>query len=332
MKTDTFISSTSRRKTIASFAIVYVVWSSTYLAIRIGVASFPPLAFAGARFVLAGGILFALAWARGTSLHTSDILPAIISGVLLFAGGNGLVTWAEKTMPSNLAAVMIALVPAFMALFDWLRPGGRAPRPLVVVGIATGLVGVGILATSSGAAMGGSSHVGIVALVVAAVAWAAGAVYTKVRLGARGGFGNVAVQVMSGGVCLLLASSASGELESLSLAAVPGQSFVALAYLVVFGSVIAYSAYVYLLETVTPVAVSTTAYVNPALAVVLGWVALGEVLTVRQVVGASAILVGVALMTVPFPAVARRLARRPAHNRRRSSDDRSASPADQKAA
>jgi drug/metabolite transporter (DMT)-like permease len=332
MKTEPSLLISSRRKTIASFAIVYVVWSSTYLAIRIGVSGVPPLAFAGARFVLAGGILMALAWARGTWMPRSDFVPAVVSGALLFAGGNGLVTWAEKTMPSNVAAVMIALVPAFMACFDWLRPGGRAPRAIVAVGISIGLVGVGVLVASRGAANGTISGLGIVALVGADIAWAGGTIYTKIRLGGRGGFGTVAVQVLSGGVCLLLASLATGEIAAASLAAVPGRSLVALAYLVVFGSVIAYSAYVYLIEVATPVAVSTTAYVNPALAVVLGWVALGEVLTLGQAIGAAIILAGVVLMTFPFSAVAQRVGQLSERARYRSGNAPRASAADRTAA
>jgi drug/metabolite transporter (DMT)-like permease len=332
MKSDKSISIPSRRTTVAAFAIVYVVWSSTYLAIRIGVSDVPPLAFAGARFVLAGGLLAVIAWVRGASVARSDLLPSVVSGVLLFTGGNGLVTWAEKTMPSNVAAVMIALVPAFVACFEWLRPGGRAPRALVVLGITIGLVGVGILVASSGLSVSTSSRLGILALVGADVAWASGTIYTKARLSGRGGFGTAAVQVVSGGVCLLLASLASGEIGSLSSFAIPGRSVVALAYLVVFGSVIAYSAYVYMLEVATPIAVSTTAYVNPALAVVLGWVVLGEVLTLRQAVGAAAILTGVVLMTVPFSAIARRFGSRSAQARHRPSDRDGGKVADREAA
>jgi drug/metabolite transporter (DMT)-like permease len=310
MQTDPPSLKSARRRTIAAFATVYVVWSSTYLAIRIGVSGVPPFAFAGVRFVIAGTILWAIARSRGISMPKSDLAPAAVSGALLFAGGNGLVTWAETSIPSNIAAVMIALVPAFMAFFDWLRPGGRAPRAIVVAGIATGLVGVSFLVTSSGAGAGAISSLGILALLGADVAWAGATIYMKVRLSGRGGLATAAVQVISGGVCLLAVSLANGE--SVSLAAVPARSYVALAYLAVFGSVIAYSAYVHMLEVASPVAVSTTAYVNPVLAVVLGWIVLGEELTARQGMGAAAIVVGVVLMTVPFRALARRYGKRAA--------------------
>ena len=291
-----------RARLIAAFAAVYLVWGSTYLAIRFAVETLPPLLMAGARFVLAGAIVLAWARARERSPAPSrrDWRTGIISGALLLLGGNGAVAWAEQRVPSGIAALLVAIVPLWMVLIDWLRPGGRRPAAAVFVGVALGLAGLLLLVGPESLRSGGESSnaFGALVLVLASLSWAAGSLYTKWSPRATTGTIGAGTQMLAGGLLLLLAGAASGELARLDLTHASTRSLLGFAYLVTFGSLIGFTAYVYLLAHTTAAKAATYAYVNPVVAVLLGWAIGHEVVTMRTIVAAGVILAGVAIITV----------------------------------
>lgn len=301
-----------------AFATVYLVWGSTYLAIRVGVETIRPLVMGACRFLLAGGVLYAVLRARGVAAPSAaEWRHAALAGVLMLSFGNGLVSWAEQTVASNLTALLVAAVPLYIALIDWLRPGGLRPRRQVLGGIAVGFGGMILLAAPERGLAGGAgapSGAGVVAVLLAGLAWAAGMLYA--RYGARHPHPLMAAaaQMITGGAALALAALVHGDLARGTLAAVSRESALAFAYLVVFGSLVAFSAYAWLVVVSTPARVSTTAYVNPAIAVVLGWLLLDEALAPRALAGAGLIVAAVMVMTLgPGPlgmARARRAARR----------------------
>jgi drug/metabolite transporter (DMT)-like permease len=290
-----------RARLIAAFAAVYLVWGSTYLAIRFAVETLPPLLMAGARFAIAGGIL--LLWSR---LHSRDGAPTrldwrtgVVSGGLLLVGGNGGVVWAEQRVPSGITALLVAVVPVWMVLLDWMRPQGRRPHALVFIGLALGLGGLALLVGPGASAGSGKADVtGALVLVLASLAWAAGSLYTQHAPKASSGMNGAATQMVAGGGLLILAGAVSGELAHLDLAHATTRSLLGFLYLVSFGSLVGYTAYIYLLGHTTAAKASTYAYVNPVVAVLLGWALAHEAVTQRTIVAAAVILAGVAIITV----------------------------------
>lgn len=290
-----------RARLLAAFAAVYVIWGSTYLAIRFAVETLPPLLMAGARFTIAGSLL--LAWSRFVQRadrpSRSDWRTGLMSGVLLLLGGNGAVVWAETRVPSGIAALLVAVVPLWMVLLDWLRPGGRRPAAAVFVGVALGLVGLGLLVGPD--AMhgdGGVNMAGAAVLMVGSLSWAVGSLLIKRAPRATTGLNGSGTQMLAGGLCLLVAGAALGELAQLNLAQVSERSLLAFLYLVTFGSLIGFTCYFYLLAHTTAAKAATYAYVNPVVAVILGWAFANEPLTMRTVLAAAVILAGVAIITV----------------------------------
>lgn len=295
------LSSTSPRPALvwSALFIVYVVWGSTYLAIKVAIESMPPLLMAGARFAIAGGLLYGLLRLRGHRLD--GMVPwrnAFLVGTALLAGGNGGVSWAEQTVPSGIAALVIGSVPLWFALVDWIRPGGTAPSRRTWTGIALGFVGLAILATP---AAGGQpvDPAGLVVLLVACVLWASGSIYSRYTPNPGSPWLTVSAQMICGGLVLLSASAVSGETAKFDWHGVSARSLWALVYLIVAGSWIGFSAYIWLLRATTPARVSSYAYVNPVVAVLLGWAVLGEPLTPRIGIAATVILAGVIALTLP---------------------------------
>jgi len=302
-----------RARLIAAFAAVYVIWGSTYLAIRFAVQSLPPLLMASARFVIAGAIV--LAWAR---LRDRAAWPTraewrvgLISGALLLLGGNGGVSWAEQQVPSGVAALLVAVVPVFMVLLQWLRPGGSRPRAAVFAGVGLGLAGLALL-VGPDAMRGGSrgSTLGALILVLASLSWAAGSLYLQIAPKAVSGTMATGAQMLAGGLALLVASVVAGEPAQLDLAHASNSSIVAFLYLLTFGSLIGFTAYVYLLAHTSAAKASTYAYVNPVVAVLLGWAIGHEPVTARTLLAAAVILAGVAIITVTRDSAAATLADR----------------------
>lgn len=290
----------SRRWRVSvALAGLYFIWGSTYLAIRIAIETIPPFLMAGVRFLVAGGILYGWARVRGAE-RPGGILwrTAAISGALMLACGNGTVVWAEQFVPSGMVSLLVATVPLWIVLQDWGWGRGGAPGVGVMFGVLWGLAGVALLVT--GSEIGRASPqdlIGGLLVLGGACTWAAGSLVS--RYGARprsASLGN-GMQMLVGGGILFTASIFRGEISGVSVDAISWGSVLALAYLVVFGSLVAFSSYIWLLGNTTPAVASTYAYVNPVVALLLGWALAEEPLSPRTILAAFVILSAVMIIT-----------------------------------
>jgi drug/metabolite transporter (DMT)-like permease len=285
-------------KVLLAFAAVYLVWGSTYLAIRIGVESFPPLILAGLRHLTVGLFLYPiLRRTTGIKPTPGNWRTAVVTGALLLFVGNGGVSWAEQTVPSGIAALLVATVSLWLVIVDWLRPGGVRPVPRVIMGLVMGFAGMVLL--GGAAHLGGAERVdprGAAVLVIASLAWACGSLYSKHGGMPSSAMLGVAMQSSAGGLILLIVALFTGEFRGLHLAAISVRSWVALGYLIVFGSGIGFSAYIYILQKSTAASVATYAFVNPVVALFLGWLIADESITLRTVIAAAVILTAVILV------------------------------------
>lgn len=284
---------------IGGLSVVYIVWGSTYLAIRIAIETLPPFLMAGTRFLIAGVLLYGWTrWRGATKPSFAHWAWAALLGGLLLLGGNGLVTWAEQTVPSGLACLIITTVPLWMVLLETLRPGGLKPSPRVWLGLLCGFAGVLILVGQGDLAGGGLINpLGAAALIVAALSWSVGSIISRSAAHPPTPLLGTALQMICGGVLLLIVGSLKNEWSDFDIAHVSIQSVLATAYLVFFGSILAFSVYVWLLRVTSPTVVSTYAFVNPVVAVYLGWAIADEMLSVRIVGAAGVIILGVVLIT-----------------------------------
>jgi drug/metabolite transporter (DMT)-like permease len=300
MNTTTSVKPT-RTLVLLAFAIVYVVWGSTYLGIRVAVGTMPPFLLAAGRFLLAGTAMFIALRLRGISLpDRRQWLHGGIAGILMLLGGNGLVVWAEQTVTSGLSALLVAITPVWFALLEWVRPGGARPAVFTVVGMLVGFGGVALLVTGS-SPVGGTvtqDPWGVASLIVAGLCWASGSLWSRYHVKPESPWMNSAVQMMCGGSALLVFSFIEGEPGRFRWAQASAYSWAAFFYLVVFGSLIGFSAYVWLLKVSTPARVATYAYVNPLIAVLLGSWILREPLGWKTGIAAAVILAGVVVTTV----------------------------------
>ena len=302
--------SPSRLALIFAFAAIYVIWGSTYVGIRIAIETVPPFLMAGARFLIAGILLYAVMRLRGEHRPTwRQWGTATVVGTLMMFGGNGLVTLAETTVPSGLAAVLIATVPIFMTgLAVWPLRQQRATRGLWV-GTFVGLAGVAVLFAPTGADVAGIDPVGGTLLLCAALSWSVGSLLGRRLDTPRSPFLATAMQMAAGGAVMLVGAFVRGEAAGFDLTAVSTRSLWAFAYLVTFGSILALGAYVWLMRVCSPSAVSTYAFVNPVVAVFLGWWLVGETISPRTIVATGMVVIAVvALQTAGRP---RRNARQP---------------------
>lgn len=278
-----------------ALGLVYVLWGSTYLAIRFAVESLPPFGMAAARFLMAGTLLYAWARLRGASRPTrAHWRTASVVGLLLLFGANGAVVWAEQAISSALAALLVSTVPLFMALFEWMR-GGERPTLPVTLGLLLGFAGVALLVDPTGAAGGSVAVIPALVTTGASIAWAIGSLYARGAPSHPSPLLGSAMQMLAGGAGLAVLSLATGE--SFSLAAASARSVNALLYLVVFGSLAGFTAYSWLLRNVRPTLASTYAYVNPVVAVLLGWALAGEAVGPRTVFASALIVGAVCLIT-----------------------------------
>jgi drug/metabolite transporter (DMT)-like permease len=289
----------------AALATIYVVWGSTYLGIMVAIETLPPLLMSAARFVVAGAILYGFAIRRGEAAADRPTrgqwTAAAIVGAALLLGGNGGVALSEQRIDSGVAALLVATIPLWMAVLDRVL-NGRALPWTALLGLAIGLGGVALLVRPGG---GEIDAVGALLALSAALAWAWGSLFARdASLPARPLVG-AGMQMLAGGALLAVAGVATGELGAVDLAAMSSRSLVAVLYLVVFGSVLAYSAYVWLLKNAPTTLVSTYAYVNPVVAVALGALFLAEPVTPRMLVAGLAIVVSVALIVTAQSAPAR---------------------------
>jgi drug/metabolite transporter (DMT)-like permease len=254
---------------------------------------------AASRFLVAGPLLYAWARWRGAARPTlGHWRAAAVVGALLLLGGNGAVVWAEQRVPSGVTALLVAMVPLWMVLLDWVRPGGVRPTLAVFSGVALGLAGL-VLLVGPEQILGGEhvDHAGALALAFGCLTWSVGSVYSRHAPLPASPQLATAMEMLAGGVLLLAASLARGEWQQFDVQAISLRSLAALGYLVVFGSLVALTAYVWLLRQTTPARVSTYAYVNPVVAMLLGWALAGEPLTPRTLVAAAVIVGGVVLIT-----------------------------------
>ncbi len=296
----TSTSGPSRGALIAGFATIYLVWGSTYLGIRICVESMPPFLMAGARFLVAGALLLAFLRFRGAAWPTRRQWGLnAITGTFLLLGGNGLVVWAEQTIPSGVAALIIGVSPLFFVLIEWAWPGGLRPSALTLFAMLIGFAGVAWLAAPwESAATGGLHLAGVIAILVACFLWSFGSIYSRHAKHGADPFVASALQMLGGGAALTLTAVFHGDFAQLNLAAITSRAWVSFAYLIVFGSLIAFSTFVWLMKHSTPARVSTYAYVNPVVAVLLGWLILDEPVTARTLVASAIIVAAVAIITV----------------------------------
>ena len=279
-----------RGKALIAYLLVCVLWGSTYLAIRIGVGALPPLLFAGTRFLIAGALLLGGATAFGARLprRPRDWGVLAVVGLFLLAGGNSALVWAEQFTPSGVASIFVVTIALWMAFFDAIVPGGPGRLSLrVVAGLLLGLVGTMLLVGTSPRAFLHADLRGPIALTLASASWAIGSVYSKRRHPDVGPYVGSAIQMLSAGLVVTLLGLATGEARGVHLTA-PGLE--ALGYLVVFGSIVGYTAYAYALRHASATAVGTYAYVNPPIAVLLGWLFLGEPIGARTVLAMALIL------------------------------------------
>jgi drug/metabolite transporter (DMT)-like permease len=276
---------------------VYLIWGSTYLAIRFAIETIPPFLMAALRYLTAGALLYAWCRLRGTprplGVHWRS---ALILGGLLLLLGNGGVVWAEQRVSSGLVALLVSTEPLWIVLLVWMRDRAR-PAGRVLVGLLLGFAGLVLLVGRGAGSGGGLYPLGVVAVLIASFSWAWGSLRGQRAALPDSPFLGTAMQMLGGGFLLLLASVLTGEPARVSLAAVSTRSLLSLAYLVIFGALIAFTAYVWLLRVASPVLVSTYAYVNPVVAVFLGWALAGEPITRGTLVAAAVILAGVALIS-----------------------------------
>lgn len=287
-------------------AILYVVWGSTYLAIKIAIKTLPPFLMASARFLVAGAVLFAITLRssrrEGTRLGLRQWRASAIVGTALLFGGNGGVVWAEGRIDSGVAALVIATVPLWMAIVDRIVTGERLPRASVA-GLVLGFAGLALLVGRPG---GQIDPLGVAVVLGASLSWAAGSVYARRAPLPSQPLLAAGMEMLCGGAVLLLVGLVGGEVSNVHLDAISLSSAMALLYLIVVGSLVAFSAYAWLLSHAKLSLISTYAYVNPVVAVFLGWAILSERITGRTIL-ASAVIVAAVALIVASRTVPRRL-------------------------
>jgi drug/metabolite transporter (DMT)-like permease len=292
-------SAPSRALIIAAFAAVYVIWGSTYLAIRFAVEVLPPFLMVGTRFLISGLILYG--WARINGAPRPDLSQwksAAIVGMLLLVFGNGLISWSEQRIPSGLAALLAATVPFWMVILEWTRPHGRAPTGRTALGLIIGFVGVGLLCQPWSSPEGTRFDLlGAAMVMVAALSFATGSLYSVRAHLPSSPLLSMGIEMLSGGMIAFLFGLLRGEPGNIEIFTITARSLLALAYLIVFGSIVGFTAYMWLLRVCRSAWVSTYAFVNPVVAVFLGWALGGEPLTANTLMAALLIILSVFFIT-----------------------------------
>ena len=293
-------------KKIAAFAVIYLVWGTTYLAIRLAIETIPPFLMAGMRFTIAGILFYSWCyWRFDQKPQLTDWYKAAIPGILMFVLGNGTLTWSEQFIPSGLAALIIATLPIWMVLIDWLFAKGKYPDKLTIMGICLGICGVFLLSGVDDVVLinpgkhGGSVVLGILMLTFAAISWAGGSIYARISQSSVALQFTISMQILVGGLVLILIGSIQGEWLQLNIHSISLLSIFSMSYLIFFGTLLAFSTYIWLLRVSTPAKVGTYAFFNPLIAVFLGWILIDEVLTSQTFLGAGCILIALLLVNQP---------------------------------
>jgi drug/metabolite transporter (DMT)-like permease len=294
------MAASKRTIVIVAFAALYLIWGSTYLGIKFSIETIPPFLMAGARFVLAGVIMYAIAWSQGIGeSNWRNWRTSLIIGACLLLGGNGGVTISEQYIDSGLAALIVAIVPIYIVLLAWATGMATRPAPIMWMGLAGGFVGVGVLfgpGLRLHAIGGRNPAIGISILLITTLIWSAGSLYSRVAKHAPSPFLTAAQQMICGGMLLLLAGIVTGEWRRFHPGSISILSLASFVYLVLIGAVVGYTAYIWLLRHCEPAKVATYAYVNPIVAVLLGALFAGETITVRTLIAAALIIGSVALV------------------------------------
>jgi len=281
---------------VAAFAAVYLIWGSTYLAIRFAIETIPPFLMAGSRFVAAGTILYWISRAMGADRpRRAEWRTAVLLGGMMFLGGNGGVVWAEQRVPSGLTALLIATEPLWICLIDWVRPGGLRPNWRVAAGLLIGFAASALL-VAPGKASGGVDPAGAAVLLIATLSWACGSLFSRHATLPRSPLMAAGMQMVCGGLLLFIVGSVSGEWAGFRISDVSARSVFALCYLTSFGAIVAFTSYSWLLKVTTLAKASTYAYVNPVIAVILGWALAGETLSLRT--GFATVAIAVAVLMI----------------------------------
>jgi drug/metabolite transporter (DMT)-like permease len=290
----------NRTRVLIAFAAVYVLWGSTYLFIKYAIETIPPFMLGASRFLVAGLVLYAIARWRGAPKPTArDWRAAAVTGVLMLGMGNGAVMWAERTVPSGVVALIVSTVPIWIVLLDWLRPRGVRPRVPIFLGLALGLIGMVVLIGPK--AILGEGHVdevGTLILLIGSLGWALGSILTRRFKRAGSPMVFSALQMVAAAGAMAVMALLLSEWRSFSVGDISLRSALSVVYLVVAGSIIGYTAYIYLLGAVSAAKASTYAYVNPIIAVLLGWAFANEPIGARTLIAAAVILGGVAIITL----------------------------------
>lgn len=289
----------TRTALVLAFSAIYLIWGSTYLGIRVAIESMPPFLMASVRFLLAGSILLTVLKLRGAPWPTRRQwgVNAVV-GTLLLLGGNGAVVWAELTIPSGITALLIGVAPLFIVLTEWSWPGGARPTAITAAALLLGFVGVGWLVAPWETAAGGRLNLaGVGAILCSCVFWSVGSIYSRHARHGADPFVAAAMQMLCGGGALLFAALLHGDFATLNLPGITGRAWSAFAYLVLLGSLVGFSTFVWLMKHSTPARVATYAYVNPVVAVLLGWLILDEPITTRTLVASAIIVTAVAIIT-----------------------------------
>lgn len=297
MNRDSSAPPTQRLQVILAYGAIYLIWGSTYLAILFAIETIPPFLMAGVRFLIAGSILLLWMRVKGAPAPTAQHWKAAwIIGLLLLAVGNGALSWAEQRVPSGIAALIIASIPAMVVLLEFFLSGVR-PSWTVATGLVLGSVGTLVLVDPGRlTGSGGVDLVGTGVLLLGSLSWAYGSLYSRSAPQASPPLQSTGMQMLSGGVLLLLMGILTGELADVSPGQISFLSVLSVAYLVIFGSLIAFSSYIWLLKVSAPARVSTYAFVNPIIALFLGWVFAGEELNARILVASVLTVAAVAMI------------------------------------
>jgi drug/metabolite transporter (DMT)-like permease len=288
-----------RAKVWSALLAVYIAWGSTYLAIRFAVQTIPPFLMAGTRFLIAGLILYLWRRLAGDALPTMrQVRSAVIVGILLLLGGNGLVSWAEQHVPSGIAALVVASAPLWMVLINAVRPGGVKPDWRIMLGLLIGFGGITLLVApfQNSGLFKTMDHWGILALLIASLFWSIGSVYSHIADMPASSLLGTAIEMIGGAAGLYLAGTLAGDWRSLDMSAISAHSLEGLGYLIIFGSLIGFASYAWLLRNAPLSLVSTYAYVNPLVAIFVGaWLG-AESLTARIILAALIIVGAVVLI------------------------------------
>jgi drug/metabolite transporter (DMT)-like permease len=294
----------STLKLIIAFAAVYIIWGSTYLGVRFANETIPPLLMASVRFLVSGSILYIYARSKGAMPpKLTHWKSAAVTGLFLLLIGNGGMAWSLQFIPTGLAAILVATEPFWLVVVAWTLFGKGRPSGKEAIGLITGFMGIVLLVTfGQSKNIGITNPAGVVMVIVSAIAWAIGSMYVTRATVPESPMLSISLQMLAGGAMLFMAGTLAGEWNVLKFDEVSTKSGLALVYLTLFGSLIGFTAYSWLLGNVSPSMASTYAYVNPVVALILGWSVGGEIITLPMLLASAVIIISVIIITLAKPA------------------------------